>query len=154
LMSMRHPVSDPLGRFDRPIFNGRLYNVGAGGNGPSDNGPKPKSTIYADVLFPGQPNQSWKWKNGGVIHNWGSGEPRIVVFGTSHAVMYAKLIDDVCEQEGMSVAFLVANGTSVFFPTPQSPGFPTLDLARDFDAARRKWLREWRPDATIVIDRW
>jgi hypothetical protein len=72
----------------------------------------------------------------------------------AHAVMYSKLIDDICEQEGMSVAFLVANGTSVFFPTPKSDGFPTLDLAQDFDAARRKWLREWHPDAVIVIERW
>jgi peptidoglycan/LPS O-acetylase OafA/YrhL len=144
--SVRHPVSDPLGRFDRVAFYGRLYNVGAIA--------RQSSIRYADVLFPEQPSQSETWRNGGIVHNWGPGNPRVVVIGSSHAVMYAKLIDDICRQEGLSVAFLAANAAPVFFPSGQSPSFPTLDLSRDFDAARRKWIREWNPDAVLVADRW
>lgn len=145
-VSLRHPDWDPLGRFDRPAYYGRVYNVGMIEAKPS--------IRFADVLLPEQPSQPGVWRNGGIVHNWGSGKPRIVVIGSSHANMYARLIDDICKQEGLSVAFLAAQGTPVFFPTRQTPSFPTLDLSRDFDAARRKWIREWNPDAVLVIDRW
>lgn len=146
-ISLRHPVWDELGRFDRPTFNGRLYNVGTNANGP-------RSIRFADVLLSDQPSQTGKWRNGGVIHNWGPGGPRIVVMGSSYAVMYGKVIDDICKQEGLSVAFLGAGGAPVFFPTGQNSSFPTLKLSQEFDAARRKWIREWNPDAVLVVERW
>jgi len=148
-VSLRHPVADPRGYFDRPAFYGLLYSVGEKSDVPLSS-----TTRYADVLFPERPRQPEVWRNGGIIHSWGSGNPRVVVLGSSHALMYGRLIDDICKQEGLSVAFLSADASPVFFPTGVSYSFPNLALSRDFDAARRKWLSEWNPDAVIVIERW
>ena len=68
--------------------------------------------------------------------------------------MYGRLIDDICKEQRISVAFLTVDATQVFFPTKVGERFPTLTLAQDFDAARRRWIREWKPDAVLVVDRW
>jgi peptidoglycan/LPS O-acetylase OafA/YrhL len=146
-VSLRHPVADALGMFDRPALDGQLYGVG-------DVLRTSVATRYADVLFPEPPAQTHIWKSGGIVHDWGRGKPRVVVLGSSHALMYGRLIDDICKQEGLSVAFLSANGAPVFFPTGVGVSFPTLALSQDFDAARRKWISEWNPDAVLVVDRW
>jgi SGNH domain (fused to AT3 domains) len=67
---------------------------------------------------------------------------------------YGRLIDEICRDLGLSVAFLCADGTSVFFDAGISSAFPTAALAADFDAARMRWLRDWKPDLVLVIDRW
>jgi peptidoglycan/LPS O-acetylase OafA/YrhL len=149
-LSLRHPVADPLNRFDRPTFSGNLYTVG-----PWDQAAVLSSTRFADVQFPEEgPVAPEMWNEGGIVHDWGQGRPRVVVLGSSHALMYGKLIDDICRELGVSVAFLSADETSVFFPTPVNTRLPTLELTRSFDAARKKWIRDWNPDAVLVIDRW
>ena len=150
LLSMYHPVADPLNRFDRTTFSGNLYTVG-----PWDESAVLSSTRFADVQFPReQPVAPEVWTKGGIVHDWGKGRPRVVVLGSSHALMYGRLIDDICRQLGLSVAFLSADETSVFFPAAVNERLPTLALTRSFDAARKKWISEWNPDAVLVIDRW
>ena len=68
--------------------------------------------------------------------------------------MYGRLIDDICKHLGLSVAFLSADAAPVFFPTVVNDRFPTIALTQSFDAARRKWLSQWNPDAVLVMDRW
>lgn len=147
--SLRRPVADPLHMFDQPSFYGLLYNSGAG-----DAIPLTTTTRYYDVRIPERPPQQRIWKTGGIVHAWGHSTPRLVVLGSSHALMYGRLIDDICKERGISVAFLVADATQVFFPTKVGERFPTPALAQDFDAARRKWIAEWKPDAVLVVDRW
>ncbi|MDB5391182.1 MAG: hypothetical protein JWM11_6828, partial [Planctomycetaceae bacterium] len=65
------------------------------------------------------------------------------------------LIDGICQELKITVAFLSADGgIAVFFPTKVGPIFPTEADARSFDDARRKWVREWKPDAILVIEKW
>ncbi len=150
ILSVRHPVADPLSRFDRPTSHAGLYTVG-----PWDQSVLASSTRLADVLFPPeQPHPPEVWTTGGIVHDWGSGTPRVVVLGSSHALMYGNLIDDICRRLGLSVAFLSADATPVFFPTTVNDRFTTPELAQSFDNARRKWVSEWNPDAVLVIDRW
>ena len=68
--------------------------------------------------------------------------------------MYAKLIDDICKQLGISVAFLSADGMSVFFTDGDDPRPAAVAFAEEFNAARKKWISQWRPDVVLVIDRW
>ena len=78
----------------------------------------------------------------------------MVVLGSSHAVMYSRLIDDICRRLGLPVAFFVAPATAVFFPTQVGIKMRTIEQAQSFDRARRKWLDEWHPDVIVVADRW
>ena len=78
----------------------------------------------------------------------------MVVIGSSHALMYAKLIDDICRHLGVSVAFLSADGVSVFFSDGDDKRPSAVAFTAEFNAARKKWISEWKPDAVLVIDRW
>jgi peptidoglycan/LPS O-acetylase OafA/YrhL len=149
-LSLRRPVADPGNLFERPAFYGSLYTVG-----PWDQDLVTSSVRLYDVLFPQEPVHPPKmWTTGGIIHSWGGGTPRVVVLGSSHAIMYGRLIDDICKRLGLSVAFLSADAAPVFFPSVVNARFPTPALARSFDAARRKWVSQWNPDAVLVMDRW
>jgi len=148
-LSLLHPIADPLGHFDRPAYYGLLYSVANVSNINFT-----EETKYADVLMPERPDERELWMKGGIIHNWGKGRPRLVVIGSSHAIMYGRLIDDTCKQLGISVAFLSADATPLFSVTNLSERPSDSGFALILDSARRKWISEWNPDAVLVIDRW
>lgn len=141
IVAARRPIADPSHHFEPTSFSGFLFDAGP----PSE---LDMSTIvrYYDVQFPPVPERPRElWRTGGVIHPWGGGAPKVVVMGSSHALMYSRVIDDLCRDLGVSVAFLGVDQRSVFFGEPN---------ADEFDAARRHALFEWRPDVVFVIDRW
>jgi peptidoglycan/LPS O-acetylase OafA/YrhL len=151
MMAMSHPIADPSGHFDRPVFSGQQYNV----RELSAANEAMSATKFADVVLPpAEPHQRDVWNSGGIIHHWGSENPRVVVIGSSHALMYAKLIDDICKQLNISVAFLSADGVSVFFTDGDDKRPSALAFATEFNEARKKWISQWKPDAVLVIDRW
>jgi peptidoglycan/LPS O-acetylase OafA/YrhL len=153
-LSLRHPTADTLRLFDPLTYHGQQYNVGQIFGRP---GAAPAVKL-ADVLSaPAAPHAAQAWNTGGIVNRWGGGYPRVVVLGSSHALMYARMIDEVCKQLGLSVAFLAADGSSAFSPeilSSASECFPSPGLARSFDTARWRWVHEWKPDVVIVADRW
>ena len=148
----RHSEVDPLGRFDPMTFSGRLYDCST----PQD--PRwSDSPRYWGCRIPVPPadRPPEPWRTGGLRPDGGGATPRVVVFGSSHALMYSKLIDDLCRQAHVPAAFLGAgNGIPALFVNTESPLFPRRADGAAFDEARRRWLREWRPDTLFVIDRW
>ncbi|HEY4232075.1 MAG TPA: acyltransferase family protein [Lacipirellulaceae bacterium] len=151
LMSMSHPIADPSGYFDRPVFSGQQYNV----REVSAVDEAMSATKFADVVLPSAESHPHDvWNSGGIVHHWGSVNPRVVVIGSSHALMYAKLIDDICQRLGISVAFLSADGVSVFFTDGDDKRPSAVAFTTEFNAARKKWISQWKPDAVLMIDRW
>lgn len=150
VVSSRPLVADPQHRFTATEFHGKLFDSGkvAGVNLAA-------IVRYYDVTFPPiPPRPDDVWQTGGIIHPYGGGTPRVVVMGSSHALMYSRVIDDICRDLGVSVAFLGTDQRSAFFES--APG-ATPDAVREataFNDARRRWLQTWRPDAVFVIDRW
>ena len=149
-VATRRTAADQLHRFDMLAFYGQLYDAGGPGN------PNPASaTRYSDVYFPhlaNRPNDAWR--RGGVVHLFGGGRPQVVVLGSSHALMYSRLVDDICRKMRLSVAFLGVDRTPAFFETTANSNFASPLEAHEFDDTRKKWLRDWRPEAIFVIDRW
>jgi hypothetical protein len=115
-----------------------------------------------DIYLPPLPTRSDDaWRTGGIVHLYGGDHPKVVVLGSSHALMYSHLIDDICREKRLSVAFLgVGHGTPAFFEARDdweartNPNFSSSLEAEEFDLARRKWLREWHPEIVFVVDRW
>jgi len=151
-VSLRAPVADPAHLFDQPSFYGAIYTSGKASLTKNAS----ESIDYYDVYFPKpEPRPDDSWRTGGVVHGYGGGTPKVVVLGSSHALMYSKLIDDICRERHLTVAFLAMDyGVPAFFQCPDNPNFASPVEARDFDQARRKWLRDWHPQAVLVIDRW
>lgn len=147
----RRQVTDPTHPFDTPTWSAELFNASKAW----DHKLRPK-VAFNDVYFPPLPPRSdGSWRTGGVIHRFGgSGHPKVVVLGSSHALMYSRLIDDLCGEMNIPVAFLGVHNTPVFFAERVNEYFPTSLKAHEFDEARRNWLRVWRPEIVFIIDRW
>ncbi len=148
----RHSEVDPDHRFEPMTFSGRLYDCST----PQD--PRwSESPRYWGCRIPVPPadRPPEPWRTGGLRTSGDSATPRVVVFGSSHALMYSKVIDDLCHERQVPVAFLSAgNGIPALFVNEGSPLFPGRDDGAAFDEARRRYLREWRPETLLVIDRW
>ncbi len=141
---------DLSARFDPPTFRGFLYSVR---RLASHEGAR-NAVRFRDVLFPPLTPLSVDVLEHGIVHAWGDGLPRVVVLGSSHALMYSRVIDDVCHELRVTVAFLGADETPVFFKETVNEAFPTRRDAEAFDALRMRVLREWHPDAIVIADRW
>lgn len=151
LVVSRHAVPDPAHHFDTPSFHGLLYSAGRGG----DPDRVTRASRYRDVYFPPLPPRADDaWRTGGIIHLYGGGFPKVVVIGDSHALMYSRIIDDICREMGLSVAFLGIDQTPAFFTATVNEIFPSHREAHEFDEARRRWLKKWQPEAVLIIERW
>ena len=153
LVSWRRAAEvDPLTRFEPMTFSGRLYDCST----PQD--PRwSESPRYWGCRIPLPPadRPTEPWRTGGIRPSGDSATPRVVVLGSSHALMYSKLIDDLCRERRIPVSFLGAgNGIPALFINADSPLFPNRQEGAEFDEARRRWLREWKPETLFVIDRW
>jgi peptidoglycan/LPS O-acetylase OafA/YrhL len=149
--SSRNLVADPSGRFDPITCSGLLFNAGLATKTDAT-----KEARYYDVHFIQPPkDQDQAWKKGGIIHAFGGVPPKVVVLGSSHALMYSRVIDDICRDLGVSVAFFgVDMGGSAFFDARTNPSFPTDGEVREFDSTRKKLISEWKPCVIFAIDRW
>jgi peptidoglycan/LPS O-acetylase OafA/YrhL len=150
-VASRPRVADPAGLFEKPVFSGKLYDAGWLCSEDFSN-----SLRFYDVEFPPEDKCiKNSWRTGGVIHSYGSGQPKVVVVGSSHALMYSNIIDSICKQSGISVSFLSLGGQPAFIETQSNKSYRlTQKEAKEFDGLRKKFIQEWRPDAIIVIDRW
>lgn len=150
LLATRRIVADPDHRFDRTEFHGMLFDAG-----PTPAIDMASVVHYYDVFFPPhRPRTDAAWRTGGIVHRYGGDRPAVVVLGSSHALMYSRLIDDICRTAGLSVAFLGVDQQSAFFESAADGVHALMPSATEFDDARRRWLREYKPDAVIVMDRW
>jgi peptidoglycan/LPS O-acetylase OafA/YrhL len=146
--------------FDRPTFLGMAYNVAsvevqAAGKTRSMNPNQALAGRYSDVLFPRPEDASpSSWRTGGLIKSYGAARPEVVVLGSSHGLMYAPLIDGLCRELGLSVAFFVQDSTMALFDNVPGSQFASQAEADTYDRARLSWIREWRPARVILIDRW
>ena len=148
----RRSEVDPLGRFEPMTFSGRLYD----GSTPQD--PRwSESPRYWGCRIPVPPadRPAEPWRTGGIRPPGETATPRVVVLGSSHALMYSKLLDDLCRERRLPVAFLGAgNGIPALFVNRGNPLLPGPDGGTSFDEARKAWLRTWRPKVLFVVDRW
>lgn len=82
-----------------------------------------------------------------------------MLLGDSHALMWAPVIDEICREEGWTVAIAGMTATTAFFEIPvreNQPGSPFYTPAEkaEFDRARLDALRRWRPRVVILAGRW
>jgi len=99
------------------------------------------------------------YAKGGIIKRYGNDKPEVVVLGDSHALMWARLLDEISKELKVSISFYAADGTPTFFDIPplrgqKKPLFFSLDEKLVFDEMRMHYLKEWRPKVVIISARW
>lgn len=149
VVTMRLPPGGDASRwFDPTTFRGFAYSSLDARDDPTREG----SPRLSDVVRPATPpHDDGLWRRGGVIHRWGDTDPRVVVVGSSHALAIAPAVDDLCKALRLSVAFVAADGVSLF-----RDGLSTMSpsAGEGIHDAQARWVRAWRPDLVIGADRW
>jgi peptidoglycan/LPS O-acetylase OafA/YrhL len=101
LIAIQQTNVDRYDRFDTITAHGKIYNAGRDTTAV-------RGVAFTDVSFPPvEARTEPPWRTGGIVHRYGATSPTMVVLGSSHATMYSRLIDDICRDRGVSVAFLV-----------------------------------------------
>lgn len=94
-------------------------------------------------------------RNGGFIKQYGSATPSVVVFGSSHALMWAPVIDGICKELATTVSFQAAKATPGYIPIPcgsEKAKYMSHEEASDFDHGRMQSLIKWKPKLLIISD--
>lgn len=149
VVTLGRPAGGDAARWFEPTtFRGFAYSSLDARDDPTREGAPRLSDV---VRAPAPPHDDGLWRRGGVIHRWGDGDPRVVVVGSSHALAIAPAVDDVCQCLGISVAFVAADGVSLF-----RDGLSTMSASagEGLHDAQARWVRTWRPDLVIGADRW
>jgi len=98
------------------------------------------------------------YQNNGVLDLMnGEKTPRVVFLGSSHGLMWAPVVRNICKELNVSSSFFLADGTNplIKFPLETKPlgGFNAIER-RQFDQNRLEKLRLWEPEVVIISARW
>jgi lysophospholipase L1-like esterase len=144
------PVADPEGRFDQPVSYVHFFNAGTMAPAAALRSPR-----YYDVSFPVADFSGKKrWRQGGIVRQHGPGDPRVVVLGSSHALMYSGVVDRICEALKIPAVFLGVDATPAFFLEDMGSEIGSRADGVHFNAIRSEVIRKWRPPVVVVADRW
>ena len=98
------------------------------------------------------------YKTGGVIKLYGKQTPEVVVLGNSHALMWGHTLDQIARELGVSIAFIAANNTPLFFDIPPVKNKPAplfnAQEKYEYDMARLAFLTQWKPAVVILSTAW
>lgn len=140
-----------VSRFSPTVWAGEAYNV------------LPRRTELPEIRtigvewFRRPDSQLTAFETDGVLKVYGDARPAVVVFGSSHGLMWAPVIDEICAELGVSVSFFTADATNPFIDLPlraRGTSFFSAEEKYVFDKNRLEKLRRWRPQIVFISDRW
>lgn len=136
-----------------PSWHGKYYDLNP--RGELSNAFK---IIAGSINTPEREASDTAYKEGGIIRQRSTAEPRIVMIGDSHAVMWSKVFDDVTAELDLTTSLWAMNGESAMmqYPPVEKAGGIYLSARErfDYDAQRQKLIEQWNPDIVIVACRW
>ena len=95
------------------------------------------------------------FSDGGIVKLYGGNVPDIVVFGSSHALMWAPIIDEIASELKVSISFQAANATAGYVPSPlgsETAMFMSTEEKFAFDKGRLESLQKWKPSILLISD--
>ena len=94
--------------------------------------------------------------NEGIVNDYGSTNPEIMILGDSHGLMWAGVIDEIAAELQTSICHFSMAGVTPFieFPIAQDQQLHiSADTKYRFDVSRVRLITEWRP-LIILVTRW
>ena len=138
--------------YDTPTWHGQSYDVK-----PRGKISKTFQAIADSVYSPKYTVSATAYKDGGLIRQRSSAEPRVVLIGDSHAVMWSKVVDDVTAELDLTASLWSMNGVSGLMhvpPVEQAGTYLSKSERFEYDAQRQFFIKKWNPDIVIVACRW
>ena len=122
--------------------------------------PDKNNPIDYNMNMPNRPEKfSEAYKNEGLITRVNSKKPELILFGDSHGVMWAKLMDDVSDELELSRTFYTSTASKPFFnlqninQQPENNCFSSIQRV-DYAKSFINNLKEWKPKMVIMACRW
>lgn len=114
-MSGAYPMTYDAKMFNTVEYYGKSYDVS-----PTQPALSRENRLKQQGIHVPERNHDVReaYKKGGIIREYGSELPKVVLLGDSHGLMWAKLVDDVCKELEVSVALAGMTGTNPFFEVP------------------------------------
>jgi peptidoglycan/LPS O-acetylase OafA/YrhL len=88
----------------------------------------------------------------------GVGDPQVVLLGDSHGTFWAPVINQCVTRLDVPAALWVMGGVDPFFSVPAikraAPWYVSQADVLEYDTARIRLLKQWRPRVVIVAARW
>ena len=103
------------------------------------------------------PQYANAYERNGIIKRYGSERIDVLVLGNSHALMWAPVLDEICQESKLSVLFYIADGVPPFPSIPAQKKSVTVFSPEQwfvFDSNRIKFIKELRPRLVIIASRW
>jgi peptidoglycan/LPS O-acetylase OafA/YrhL len=99
------------------------------------------------------------YKKEGIITNKENGTPKIMLIGDSHGVMWAKLLNEISENLGVTLSCYTSNGSNPFFNigniTSQNENKYYTQIQRiDYAKSIIINIEKWKPKLVILVCRW
>jgi len=151
---------EDLSKFNQTYWAGSLFDVSPGVLWPEKNNPKLDG--MSPLAFSGNPEERVVGDPGyidGITHYYGGDKIDALVLGDSHAQMWGPVLDQIMSELNLSVMYMVANGTEVFFDIPiananKGNGAFTAAQLTEYRRARINLLQKVRPKVVIMSSRW
>ena len=145
----RYDTSD----FEKSHWYGKFYDLNPNGSlGDTF------ERITAPIETPEREALLDAYLNGGIIVGSDESNPKVVVLGDSHAVMWSDAIRSVTEKLGVKTSFYSMNGEQPFVDIPLRRDQPTRKLSSEekyqYDKARLGFIKEWKPRLVIFCAAW
>lgn len=97
------------------------------------------------------------YSQGGIVKRYGGENVDVLLLGNSHALMWAPVIDEICQAQHFTVLFYAAGGVYPFPSIPPKrkiqPGFSYQEWFV-FESNRMSLIRERHPRLVIIAGRW
>ena len=152
-LSNKELIED-VSRFNQTEWDGELYSVA----------PKEKISESVAIRMKGisfkkdLTDKRKAYLNGGIQKRVNEKPPEIVVLGDSHGLMWSRVLDEIATSLELSISFYAADGTPTFFDIPISKSGKTFFFSEkekfDYDTARLKYLKKWKPKVVIISRIW
>lgn len=140
--------------FERPSFYGLFYDLKPETEELDENFRR----IAGTSETPRREHSPDAFVNGGIIVGSGDANPKIVVLGDSHGVMWSDAIRSATEKLGIKTSFYSMNGVSPFvkFPLSRNQEISRISPKEkyQYDKARLDFIRKWQPQLVILCSRW
>ena len=138
------------------VTYGRYYSIG-----PNRELSQPFKKVVATVQAPESTAETNAYANSGIVvipKERRDNTVSVVVFGDSHAGMWSRTIQTICQEQGLTASFWSIAGVKPFFTVPPTPHHDmdvlSSEQRRRYDQARIDRLLQWRPQCVVLAVHW
>ena len=128
--------------FDKIIWSGMKYDVGKNSE-PSKQFEKQMMGIH---VIPRPSENNNLLSHGGLIKRYGSDNPKLLLLGDSHSLMWAPVIDSIARELNASIAFCGMDGCPPVFHEKTT-------VKNNYDLKILEYIKKWKP-IVILSARW